>query len=79
MIICLEQELKSTLTELLREDYGDELEGIEDLDDLLAELYNHIHEDITPIAENYFRLSIPGLTRETVEKFVSNHEPEEEE
>tara|TARA_R100001463_G_scaffold27709_4_gene64093 strand:- start:4755 stop:4994 length:240 start_codon:yes stop_codon:yes gene_type:complete len=79
MIICIESELESTLTELLREDYGDELEGIEDIDDLLSELYDHIHVDIIPIAENYFRSSIPGLTKETVETFVSNHEPEDDE
>ena len=79
MNICIEQELKETLTELLREDYGDELEGIEDLDDLLSELYDHIHTDIIPIAKNYFRRSIPSLTKETVETFVSNHEPEDDE
>ncbi len=79
MIICIESELESTLTELLREDYGDELEGIKDLDDLLSELYDHIHTDIIPIAENYFRRSIPGLTKGTIETFVSNHEPEEDE
>ena len=79
MIICIEQELKETLTELLREDYEDELEGIEDLDDLLSELYDHIHVDIISIAQNYFRNTIPGLTGETVETFVLNHEPEDDE
>ncbi len=78
MNICLEHELEDTLTELLREDYEDELEGIGDIDDLLEELYDHIHADIIPIAQNYFRNSIPGLTRETVETFVATHEPTEE-
>ena len=78
MNICLEQELEDVLTDLLREDYGDELEGIEDIDDLLTELYDSFHWDITAIAENYFRLSIPCLTQETVNNFVENHEPEEE-
>ena len=79
MNICLDYELEEILTDLLREDYEDELDGIEDIEELLTELYDHLHSDIGPIAENYFRSSIPGLTRETVETFVKNHEPEENE
>tara|TARA_R100000664_G_scaffold9791_3_gene16328 strand:- start:652 stop:915 length:264 start_codon:yes stop_codon:yes gene_type:complete len=79
MNICLEQELEDALTDLLREDYGDKLEGIEDLDDLLTELYDSFHCDIIAVAQNYFRSSIPGLTKETVETFVKNHEPEDDE
>jgi hypothetical protein len=78
IIVCLEQELEETLTDLLREDYGDELEDIEDIDDLLAELYDSFHCDFMPIAQNYFRFSIPNLTKEIVQSFVENHEPEEE-
>ena len=79
MNICLEQELEDALTDLLREDYGDKLEGIEDLDDLLTELYDSFHCDIIAVTQNYFRFSIPGLTKETVETFVKNHEPEDDE
>jgi hypothetical protein len=78
VVVCLEQELKGTITDLLFEDYGDELEGIEDIDDLLEEFYDLFHSDMTAIAENYFRLSIPSLTEETVDNFVENYEPEEE-
>ena len=77
MNICLESELEDALTYLLREDYEDELRDIEDIDDLLAELYDSFHWDIIAIAENYFRFSIPGLTKETVRTFVKNHEPDD--
>ena len=77
-VVCLEQELQDAITDLLREDYGDLLEGIDDIDDLLTDLYDNFHWDMVSIAENYFRLSVPCLTKETVELFVDNYEPEEE-
>tara|TARA_R100000231_G_scaffold128797_2_gene99993 strand:- start:21473 stop:21724 length:252 start_codon:yes stop_codon:yes gene_type:complete len=77
MNIDLEYELGSEIEALLREDY-EELEGIEEIDELLEEVLSDFHVDLLSIAENYFRFSIPNLTKERVNQFVSNHEPEEE-
>ena len=78
MNIDLEFEIGSEIEALLREDYEEELEGIEEIDDLLEEVLDDFHNDLLAVAENYFRLSIPCLTKERVDEFVSNHEPEEE-
>ena len=78
MNIDLEYELGSEIEALLREDYEEELEGIEEIDELLEEVLSDFHEDLLSIAENYYRFSIPSLTKERVNEFVSNHEPEEE-
>tara|TARA_R100000734_G_C3314644_1_gene106286 strand:+ start:258 stop:509 length:252 start_codon:yes stop_codon:yes gene_type:complete len=77
MNIDLEYELGSEIEALLREDY-EELEGIEEIDELLEEVLSDFHEDLLAIAENYFRFSIPSLTKERVNEFVNNHEPQEE-
>tara|TARA_R100000655_G_scaffold24787_1_gene50267 strand:+ start:1398 stop:1658 length:261 start_codon:yes stop_codon:yes gene_type:complete len=75
---ALKLELEDTVEALLREDYEEELEDIEDLDDLIEELLCDFDTDIGNIVENYFRNSIPSLTKEKVDEFVSNYEPEEE-
>lgn len=78
MNIDLEYEIGAEIKDLLWEDYEEELEGIEEIDDLLTEVLDDFHNDLISIAENYFRNSIPGLTKERVDEFVENYEPEEE-
>ena len=75
---ALESEIGDTVEALLREDYEEELEDIDDIDDLVEELLCDFDTDISAIVENYFRNSIPSLTKERVDEFASNYEPEEE-